>query len=166
MHDMNINIGAIKRAKRMTGVDLFDIISEPDPTPGGEGVELSGLGQLSTDPGLLVDVCYAILHPALTEAGIDDLQFGETLTGPAFAALRASFFKELGNFFESGGRPDQAIAIYQMLKTETSAIARSTRAMKAIDTEKIVSDAASFGTSFTSTPESVDLTPTPSPSAN
>jgi hypothetical protein len=165
-YDLQFNIGALKRVKRLLNVDLFDVVSAPTGgTSGSSGTSGGGedptMARLSTDVSLLVDVCYAILKPQLDAQDIDDEAFGASLDGEKFAQLREQFFRGLGSFFTASGRPDQAIALQRMLKTEAIAIGEVQARIDAIDCASLVSQVIASGTSSTSSPASADSTPTP-----
>ncbi|MBR4674203.1 MAG: hypothetical protein IKP00_07045 [Victivallales bacterium] len=121
----SINVGTIKRVKRLTGKNILDLA----------GGELAT--EVMSDPCLLCDILYAIHQPEAEKQGISDIQFGESLAGDSIEEATDALMAELVDFFPNSQRRELlASAMKQAKEQEAKAIekARNELAKNAIQT--------------------------------
>ena len=87
-----VNVGAVKRVKDLTGVNLASAVF-------GDVVE-----KLAEDPVLLCDVLYALCKPEAEANGVTDEQFGQAMGGDAIDTATTALLEELVSFFPSRRR--------------------------------------------------------------
>jgi hypothetical protein len=84
-----ITVGALRRVKAATGLELSDLSAGTPPLA----------MRLSDEATLLFAVIEELIAPQLKEKGVRPEQFEESLTGLAAAAAATAFFQELADFF-------------------------------------------------------------------
>ena len=151
---IQINVAAVKRVRGLLDVDLYKLVDD----------RFAGLKDLLSDPVALVDVIYVLCKSQADDAGISDEQFGEGFSGDTLNTASQAFLAELIDFFpdprvRAGIRKvidlSQEMSGHLMETTE----AKLSQVDPAALARKLI---ASFGTA----PESSELTPDPSRSAN
>jgi hypothetical protein len=149
---LSLTVAAIKRVRAMT-------------TANGDPIDLAQLGDdpsiaaRMVDPMTVCDVVWCLVKPQADAENITDEQFGEGLTGTAIADAVRALLGELSDFFQTIGRTDAVQILSTTLKVAEEMIATNVRSMVKIESNLLTS-----GTSSTSSPESSESTPTPSPS--
>jgi len=172
-----MTIGAVKRVKRLCGVDLFDPLGTGRKKQSGKARRVKPrrplVTRLQLDPGLLVDVIFALVKPTADERGISDEQFAELL-GPerAYDAFQA-FMVEWRDFFLKLRRETEAKAIGANMelvaaedKRNVTLVEKATEAATAVaetNRQKAIEKIKSLGKNGTATdsPESSGSIPGP-----
>lgn len=85
-YSCKITVGAMRRVKEATGLNLMETVT---------GDLLQRLGE---DPALFVDALYAIHRPQCDAAGVTAEQFGEALYGDALDRATRAFTEALVEF--------------------------------------------------------------------
>lgn len=102
----NINVGAIKRVKALTGRNILDLA----------GGELAG--EIMTDPCLLADILFALHKTEADSHGVSDEQFAECLAGDSIAEATDALMQELIDFFPNSQRRSLLADAMKMAKAE------------------------------------------------
>lgn len=146
--DVAITVEAMKRVKRLTGVDLCD--------------HRAALGRLTNDLPLLCDVLFAVLKPQADSLGVSDEQFGEGLAGDVIAAATDAFLDAWVAFSPPGQRAVLARLATAGRTLAAKVLAANEAAMGAIDVEQwIETEVHRLGSPSTAVPASSGSTPTP-----
>jgi len=151
---IEINVTAIKRVRGLTGEDLMQVI---------EGTLIE---KLIRDPVLLCDVVYAICKPQSDAQGISDEEFGRAMAGDAIESATAAVLEELVGFCPS---PRDRANLGRVLQATRRVMDRARDLVeKKLDSgeldrlaDRLLSEAATAGSSSTSAPEFSALTPAP-----
>jgi len=151
---VEINVTAIKRVRGLTGEDLMQVI---------EGTLIE---KLIRDPVLLCDVVYAICKPEADACSVSDEEFGKAMAGDAIEAATTAVLEELVGFCPS---PRDRANLGRVLQATRKVMDRARDLVeKKLDSgeldrlaDRLLSEAATAGSSSTSAPEFSALTPAP-----
>jgi len=149
-----VNVGSVKRVKKLLDVDLLDITDGEPPL----------ILRLQANVILLCDVLYALCQPECERQGVTDEQFGEALGGGALAEARQALMGELEDFFRQSGETQKAQVVRRSVSLLAAAIEEATTRSEAVDLEGMARQAV--GKRFTESLESLESTLNPSLSAN
>lgn len=138
---LRITVGVIRRVRDALGIDLANILSDPEI-----------LTQLGRDVVLLVDTLAVVCRPQMDEQGITEEQFAEGLLGDALEQATDALLRGIAEFFPEKKR---GVVLRLLDKTAEMGAASLDQAMASIDSLSI------SGESSTSVPGSADSTPTP-----
>lgn len=94
---VEINVSAVRRVERLTGINLLKILDKAD-----DGSTL--LGRIGSDPLTLIDVLFALVKPDADKAGVDQDSFDLAFSGDVLLDSRNALLEELTLFF-----PDQRV---------------------------------------------------------
>ncbi len=89
---LEINVSAVRRVERSTGVNLLKILDKAE-----NGSTL--LGRIGTDPLMLVDILFALVKADADKAGVDQDSFDRAFSGDVLLAAHQAFVEELTLFF-------------------------------------------------------------------
>jgi hypothetical protein len=147
-----INVDAIKRV-RAAGVDLMSIIEADGKL----------IGQLTTDPVILVDVIYLVCKPQADSLKVTDEDFGRAMAGDALDGATDALLEELIAFFPKGRRTILTKVLAKVRAAETSATLRAAVQVDAIDVEALLDrlQQPASGGSVGRLPGSAESTPAP-----
>jgi hypothetical protein len=156
---VDVNVAAIKQAKKALEFDLLDAIGKPEQ-----------FQRLYTDPLLLCDLLYCLCQEQAQERGISDEQFGARLAGESIERATDALVAGIADFFPNGRQR-------QLLKREAARLRMlEEKALELIDRQlqakgrdleaQIEQRATDFGKPSTSSPESSAAIPVPTASAN
>jgi hypothetical protein len=84
-----IDVGAMKRVRGLTGVNLYSLIDDG----------FRGLGELLGDVITFVDVLYALCKPEADSRNVSDEDFGRLMRGDVIEAATSAFLDEYADFF-------------------------------------------------------------------
>lgn len=149
-----IDVAAVKRVRRLVGVDLYGLIDDG----------LKPLGRLLADPVQLVDVLYVLCKDSADHASVSDEDFGRLFSGDTLGAASDAFVEEFTDFFPDAAR-----------RAAIGKVIGKARAVERLTTERLTTqvdaiDPASLADRLTgsssASPASSESTPAPSPSAN
>jgi hypothetical protein len=150
---VEVTAGTVKRVRSMLGVDLLKAV---------EGGEL--LNRMISDPVFLVDLLYVVCKPQADAKQISDYEFGELMAGESILHATNALMEALISFSPSPKDQANFGRVWKAL-TDTMDKARDLAGARiATELPGLVERALeSVGSSSTSTPESSDSTPAPSP---
>lgn len=103
--DLEINGGAVRRARDRLGVDLGKPRAGPSPW----------LVRFEEDVAFKVDLLYVILLPQIRQRGWTDEEFAELLAGQALRDASIAVYGALTDFFLHLGRQEDALATQSQL---------------------------------------------------
>lgn len=156
---LSLTIATAKRVKSLLadrGVDLLQM----ETTDSVSGIPL--FTRLAVDIELLCDVIFACIQPQAVEAGVSDVQFGESLGGDVIFKARDAFFKEIIDFFRSLGRKEIVKAIQAQETLISNVVRRAEEKLENLDLDNIAKQAVpslssplTSGKSYTDVQESV-----------
>ena len=153
---IDIEVSAIKRVRRLAGVDLLEVLD-------GRLID-----RLMVDDVLLVDIVYALCRPQAEQRGVSDEDFGRAMSGDAIEQATRALLEGLVAFCRSP-RKRQILgrAIEKVEAAMEAALDEAQREIERIDPGRIVARAPEPpGTRSTDAPASSASTPDPSPSGS
>lgn len=107
-----LTIGAVKRVKALTGVNLLDPLGAKRRKIGTAILKGRPLvTRLQMDPELMVNVIFALVKPTADSRGVTDEEFGESLGGDAAFQAYEAFMGEWRDFFHGLRRETEAKSI-------------------------------------------------------
>ena len=124
---VEINIGTIKRVRKLIDVDILDCVKEKD----------SLIDRMALDPVLLVDILYGVCEPQATEAKVSDEQFGEAMAGDVIGYATSAFLEALVDFFHGARKNYIKRAIEIRTHIEQAAEKRAGKALELLDQNMI-----------------------------
>jgi len=139
---LQMTIGALKRVRNLTGIDLLGLSDGSPPL----------LTRLGTDVVLLIDTIFALLKPDADAAGVTDEEFGASLGGEAAQNAQKAFYEELADFLRGLGRAELARAVTTQADLMKAAVAEADGILAKINPTQEVKRI--FGPASTSSPES------------
>ena len=182
---LDMTVGALKRVLAIAKVDLRRAAEPYAATDADTGV-VSLSAYIDLDTIVLVDVLYAMCFPEAESRNLTEDEFMERFTPETIREAHDVFFEEWSDFFRRSGSSQVAAILDKQVKFVKAAVARAeqewdrTGAAQKLDAilDKQVEDIgkaaqeaveslaqpATYGTSPTNLPESVESTPTISPS--
>lgn len=114
---LTVNVGAAKRVRDLTKVDLFNIFA-------------SEAEKVFSDPVLLVDMLWVLCMDQAKERGVTDENFGESLYGDAIEHATLALMESVADFFPSSRR---AILLKSLEKSTAAAKTLEAKAMEALE---------------------------------
>lgn len=117
---IDVTVGAVKRVRELTQVDLFSIF-----TQAGSAV--------FNDPVKLVDVLYALCRDQAEKMAVSDLQFGESLVGDSIEAAADAMVDAVVDFFPERRRDLHRRMVDKSKQITEVTLARAIKAINAID---------------------------------
>lgn len=150
---IEMTLGVARRVLAETGVNLL----RPDLPRAGSDVAV--LADLYLDPLLMCDVLWVIVSPQAND--IDSAGFGDLLGGDGvLVAASEALMGELADFYQRIGRDVYARLVRKQSEIVKEAIARGVRELDEVCPETIC------GGTCGASPEPVESTPSPLPSAS
>lgn len=89
---LEINVSAVRRVERATGINLLKILDKSE-----DGWTL--LGRIGADPVMLIDILFALVKADADKAGVDQDSFDRAFSGDVLLAAHQAFVEELTLFF-------------------------------------------------------------------
>ena len=149
-----VNVTAIKRVRAHLEIDLYALLDG----------DYAGLDRLLKHPVDLVNVVYVLCMDEAGKRGVSDEDFGRAMYGDAILSATDAFTGELADFFPDPRRREALRKVLAKAGLVTDRILeRLDETIEAIDPDRLANDLI---VSSGSAPESSDLTPGRSPSAN
>ena len=130
--ELSVTVGTIRRVRDLVHVDLMELIG------GDEGGNPELLTRLAADPVLLVDVLYAICKPQCDQAGVSDVEFGESLLGDAIDHATTALLEAIVDFFPSGRRPALTTILERAKTVDQMLTERLNQAAETMDPAEVV----------------------------
>ena len=154
-----LNVFQMKRVRASLGVDLINVI-ELDKD--GQ-VKVDMVDRIANDPCLLVDILWVLVQDQARTLNVTDEQFGTALAGDAIEAATKAFLDELVDFFPGAKRLflRKAVDLARKFGGEWNEALE-----KALADPELEARVRESMNSSTSSPESSESTPVPSPSGN
>ena len=154
-----LNVFQMKRVRASLGVDLINVI-ELDKD--GQ-VKVDMVDRIANDPCLLVDILWVLVQDQARTLNVTDEQFGTALAGDAIEAATKAFLDELVDFFPGAKRLflRKAVDLARKFGGEWNEALE-----KALADPELEARVRQSMNSSTSSPESSESTPAPSPSGN
>ena len=154
-----LNVFQMKRVRASLGVDLINVI-ELDKD--GQ-VKVDMVDRIANDPCLLVDILWVLVQDQARTLNVTDEQFGTALAGDAIEAATKAFLDELVDFFPGAKRLflRKAVDLARKFGGEWNEALE-----KALADPELEARVRESMNSSTSSPESSESTPAPSPSGN
>lgn len=121
-----IDVNARKRVLAQCDVDLFSVL------------EGKLIDKLIADPGLLVDVIYAVCKPEADAANITPEQFGGRLVGDAIDSATTALIEDLIDFFPRVRRQVIRKAVDKMQAVETAGMEMAAAGIGKMDVGKLL----------------------------
>jgi len=138
---IDLTVGEIKRIRSRLGVDLLCLLEGDPPL----------VNRLRDDLELILNLVYAAIEPQAEAAGVDDIEFGQSLDGPTAAAAIEAMWGAVLDFF----RP---------LRLEVAAAAERVMILRQLAAQMLAEadaeQAAGLGEPSTEPQEPLALTPT------
>lgn len=131
---VEINVSAVRRVERITGINLLKILDKAN-----DGSTL--LGRIGSDPLTLIDVLFALVKPDADKAGVDQDSFDRAFSGDVLLDSRNALLEELTLFF-----PDQRVRnliaslVRQNEKVADMVATGSMDALESLDIEATAND--------------------------
>ena len=130
---LDINGYTLIKVKKDVGVDLTEL-EAPSPAPDGPPLA----ARLSYDIELQVAVIYAILEADIKAAELTEEQFARNLGPEGLRDGKAALARELSDFFQKLGRPDQSQILETHATFSTKATALSSSLLARIDLDGLL----------------------------
>ena len=147
---VEVTIAAVKRVRDLLEIDLLDIVMG------------DLLKQFVVDTVLLVDCLYVVLQPQLDDAGVTDVEFGESLGGDVLEKATQAFLEGLALFFPTGKREVLQLALSKVNEAEQRAMTAATEYLNSPEVKaKVDEQIAKIGNELTNSLELSESTPDP-----
>lgn len=145
---LSLNLGTAMAVRDKLGIDLLQ------PEQGDPPL----LTRIGTDEMLLGQVVFALLEKQFEAQGITEADVYASFDGETIMAAQTAFYEELINFFQSRARPDRAKAVQKQMDLIVAATKAAETTIESLDIDKAIDGAMSGAL-----PDSLALTPDPSP---
>lgn len=89
--DATITVDTVKRVRRLSDVDLLDIVDG----------DAKLIERLTCDPILLVDTIYLVIKSQADEQSVTDEEFGRAMAGDAIADATMALLRGIADFFSN-----------------------------------------------------------------
>ena len=142
--EVRITIGAVKRVKSYTGLDILDQSGDNPLTI-----------RLYEDPIQLAEVLWGLISDQAQAQNVTEEDFGSSLGGAAMAQAYDAVVSELSDFFQSGGKTSFVKALKKtQLALNTALKIQEAQVDKLTDEEIVQKIEQAAGSLYTSAPES------------
>jgi hypothetical protein len=126
---IEITVGSIKRVRDAVKVNLYDLIDD----------NFAGLRRLLDNPIDLVDVVFVLCEQNAKASGINDVQFGESLSGESISEMADAFTQAFIDFFPDRRRAAVLQKLVAKAKETAAAICEeSEKAIESLDVSAVV----------------------------